>query len=233
MPSTVQPRTRSTGIRVPAAVPGLRPPRPAGRRPDPRPLPRRERGGARLGRRGRLAVRDDVRRGPDRRCQQIDLVAEGLDTVATIELNGSHRRAHGEHAPRLPLSGRRAAARGQQHAGRHLHLGGRGGRGGERVARRTAARQHPARTTASARWPATSAGTGDRSSSPQASGGPIRLEAWRTARIAAVRPLVDVSGTTGVLTAHVDLQREPGQDGPLTVRATVAGVVRDVEVRAG
>lgn len=34
----------------------------------------------------------------------------------------------------------------------------------------------------------------------------IGIESWSGARIAAVRPLVDVDGTTGVLTAHVDVE---------------------------
>jgi beta-mannosidase len=34
----------------------------------------------------------------------------------------------------------------------------------------------------------------------------IAIESWSGARIAAVRPLVDVDGTTGVLTAHVDVE---------------------------
>ncbi|MBT1546448.1 glycoside hydrolase family 2 protein [Curtobacterium aurantiacum] len=34
----------------------------------------------------------------------------------------------------------------------------------------------------------------------------IGIESWSGARIAAVRPLVDVDGTTGVLTAHIDVE---------------------------
>ncbi len=34
----------------------------------------------------------------------------------------------------------------------------------------------------------------------------IGIESWSGVRIAAVRPLVDVDGTTGVLTAHVDVE---------------------------
>ncbi|ROP65570.1 glycosyl hydrolase 2 galactose-binding domain-containing protein [Curtobacterium sp. ZW137] len=38
----------------------------------------------------------------------------------------------------------------------------------------------------------------------------IGIESWSGARIAAVRPLVDVDGTTGVLTAHVDVESAGG-----------------------
>ena len=36
---------------------------------------------------------------------------------------------------------------------------------------------------------------------------PIGLHGWSGVRIASVRPLVDVDGETGVLTAHVELER--------------------------
>lgn len=48
---------------------------------------------------------------------------------------------------------------------------------------------------------------------------PLRLETWQGARIAAVRPLVDVDATTGRLTAHVDIEGDPCL--PITV--TVGG----------
>lgn len=63
---------------------------------------------------------------------------------------------------------------------------------------------------------------------------PVRLEAWSTARIASLRPLVDVEGTTGVLTAHLDIERTAqGQDSDLTVRVVVAGTQTTAVVPAG
>nr|WP_232530983.1 glycoside hydrolase family 2 protein [Microlunatus antarcticus] len=66
---------------------------------------------------------------------------------------------------------------------------------------------------------------------------PIALEAWSTARVASVRPLVDVrtsaEGTTGLLHAHVDVERAPGSSGPLTVTAEVAGRAAEVVLAAG
>ncbi|WP_033219469.1 glycoside hydrolase family 2 protein [Kitasatospora phosalacinea] len=53
---------------------------------------------------------------------------------------------------------------------------------------------------------------------------PARLEHWSTARIAEVRPLVTVDGTTGRVELHVTVERTAtGTGRPLTLRATVAG----------
>jgi len=48
---------------------------------------------------------------------------------------------------------------------------------------------------------------------------PVRIERWRIARLASVRPLATVEGTTGVVTVHVDIER--ASDAPLTVVASV------------
>ncbi|MFF5920781.1 glycoside hydrolase family 2 protein [Streptomyces flavochromogenes] len=55
---------------------------------------------------------------------------------------------------------------------------------------------------------------------------PVRIERWSTARLAEVRPLVTVDDTTGHLELRIRAARtESGTDRPLTLRATVAGVV--------
>ncbi|MEV0002080.1 glycoside hydrolase family 2 protein [Micromonospora sp. NPDC050980] len=59
----------------------------------------------------------------------------------------------------------------------------------------------------------------------------IGLHAWSTARLASVRPLVTVSDGVGRVELHVDVER--AGDEPLIVRATVAGVAADVTVPAG
>ncbi|MEV7328777.1 glycoside hydrolase family 2 protein [Micromonospora sp. NPDC093244] len=59
----------------------------------------------------------------------------------------------------------------------------------------------------------------------------IGLHAWSTARLATVRPLVTVDGRDGRVELHVEVERVA--DVPLTVRATVAGVSADVVVPAG
>lgn len=55
---------------------------------------------------------------------------------------------------------------------------------------------------------------------------PVRVQRWRTARLAQVRPLVTVDPDgTGRVRVHADLERSglPGGDRPVTVRARVLG----------
>ncbi|WFE38817.1 glycoside hydrolase family 2 protein [Micromonospora sp. WMMD998] len=59
----------------------------------------------------------------------------------------------------------------------------------------------------------------------------IGLHAWSTARLASVRPLVTVVDGAGRVELHVEVER--AADGPLTVRAAVAGVTAEVTVPAG
>ncbi|MFE7761723.1 glycoside hydrolase family 2 protein [Streptomyces sp. NPDC057438] len=58
---------------------------------------------------------------------------------------------------------------------------------------------------------------------------PVRLERWSTARIARVRPLVTVDGTTGRVELLVDVERAAVEAG-LRLRARVGGVTADAEV---
>jgi beta-mannosidase len=60
---------------------------------------------------------------------------------------------------------------------------------------------------------------------------PIRVETWSTARIASVRPLVGVDGTTGVVDAHIEIERADGlTSAPVRVVVEIAGQVREVDV---
>ncbi|MDX3629087.1 glycoside hydrolase family 2 protein [Streptomyces europaeiscabiei] len=63
---------------------------------------------------------------------------------------------------------------------------------------------------------------------------PVRLERWSTARIARVRPLVTVDGTTGHVELLVDVERAAGETG-LRLEARVGGVgaVAEVEGTSG
>ena len=131
--------------------------------PHPRPLPGRERAPAGVDRAHRLAVQHDVRarrrRRPDER---VDLVFEGLDTVATVSLNGtvlgrtanmhrSHRfdvrdvLVDGDNELTVDFAAQTDAA---EQASQDLGP--------------APARQPPPVQRPSARWPATSAGTGAR-----------------------------------------------------------------------
>ncbi|WP_435588549.1 glycoside hydrolase family 2 protein [Micromonospora chalcea] len=59
----------------------------------------------------------------------------------------------------------------------------------------------------------------------------IGLHAWSTARLASVRPIVTVVDGVGRVELHAEVERTG--DEPLTVRATVAGVTAEVPVPAG
>ncbi|MER5295405.1 glycoside hydrolase family 2 protein [Streptomyces pharetrae] len=60
---------------------------------------------------------------------------------------------------------------------------------------------------------------------------PVRLERWSTARLAEVRPLVTVEDGTGRVEIHVGVERTgSGAGRPLTVHAAVGGVQRRVTV---
>lgn len=52
---------------------------------------------------------------------------------------------------------------------------------------------------------------------------PVRLEHWSSARIARVRPVVTVEGSTGLVALHVDVERTR-VEADLTVTARVGGV---------
>ncbi|MFF5393339.1 glycoside hydrolase family 2 protein [Streptomyces sp. NPDC013012] len=57
---------------------------------------------------------------------------------------------------------------------------------------------------------------------------PVRIEHWSTARLAEVRPLVTMDGTTGHVELRVRTTRtESGTDRPLTLRASVAGATAE------
>nr|WP_238425079.1 glycoside hydrolase family 2 protein [Micromonospora parastrephiae] len=59
----------------------------------------------------------------------------------------------------------------------------------------------------------------------------IGLHAWSTARLATVRPLVTLAGRDGRVELHVEVERVA--DVPLTVRAAAAGATAEVVVPAG
>lgn len=63
---------------------------------------------------------------------------------------------------------------------------------------------------------------------------PIGIDSWSGARIASVRPLVDVDGVDGIATVHVELEREgSGADAPLDLDVQVGGARAQTTVPAG
>ena len=165
----------------------------------------------------------------------LELVAEGLDTVATVELDGGfvgsaanmHRThrfdvtglAPGEHPLAVTFAAPLPAAR----------------RLSEELGPRPHTNDHPFNAI---RKMACSYGW-DWGPTLATSGiwRPLTLHGWSTARLAGVRPLVDVratdAGTTGLLHVQVDVERSPGQDGPLTLTAEVHGRRAETVLAAG
>ena len=166
----------------------------------------------------------------------VELVAEGLDTVATVELDGTvvgrtanmHRThrfdvtaglATGEHTLAVTFAAPVPAAQ----------------RASEELGPRPFTNEHPFNAL---RKMACSYGW-DWGPVLTTSGiwRPLALVGWSTARLAGVRPLVDTRpgdrGTTGVLHVHVDVVRAPGAEGPLTVAAEVDGRRVEVAVAPG
>lgn len=62
---------------------------------------------------------------------------------------------------------------------------------------------------------------------------PVGLHSWHTARLARVRPLVTVEGDTGVVRVEVDLERARPDGAPVEVTAQVLGRHAAVPVPAG
>lgn len=161
-----------------------------------------------------------------------DLVAEGLDTVATIELNGSviartqnQHRSYRFAVDELLLDGEnsltitfaapveeaeaRSAANGPRpHVNHHPY-------NALRKAASNFGWDWGIDVATSGIWKA------------------IGLESWSGVRIDAVRPLVDVDGTDGVLDAHVDLEWAGRAADPTVLRTAIGGVEVATDVPAG
>ncbi|WP_049568374.1 glycoside hydrolase family 2 protein [Streptomyces sp. SBT349] len=166
--------------------------------------------------------------------ERVDLVFDGLDTVATVALGGRtlgttanmHRsyrfdvREHLDGAPAdLVVTFRSALEYAEEMQ--------------ERLGSRPRAYDHPMNMV---RKMACSFGW-DWGPDLQTAGiwKPVRLERWRTARLASVRPLVTVAGDgTGRAEIHADIERSGlGEDTDLTLTAEVAGHRASVTVPAG
>ncbi|MTE18023.1 glycoside hydrolase family 2 protein [Streptomyces sp. TRM43335] len=168
--------------------------------------------------------------------ERVDLVFDGLDTVATVELDGAvlgstanmHRgyrfdvRAalgSGSREHRLTVSFRSALEYAEEVE--------------RRLGRRDHVYPHPFNMV---RKMACSFGW-DWGPDLQTAGiwKPVRLERWHTARLATVRPLVTVDADgTGRVEVHVDVERsDPAGGAGLELAATVAGRVERVAVPAG
>ena len=161
-----------------------------------------------------------------------DLLAEGLDTVATIELNGvvvghaeNQHRSHRFDVHGVLVRGRNtlaitfeapvdaAEARSTEngelpHANHHAY----------NALRKMACNfgwDWGIDVATSGIWK------------------PIGIQSWSGARIASVRPLVGVDGSDGVLAAHVELDREAGIGERVELTVEVGDVTESVVIDAG
>ncbi|MDX8051677.1 glycoside hydrolase family 2 protein [Lentzea sp. BCCO 10_0798] len=162
--------------------------------------------------------------------QRVDLVFDGLDTIATVELNGhvAGQTANMHRGYRfdvreflvdggndLTVSFSSALAHAEK---AEAALGGR-----------PHVNAHPfnmiRKMACSFGW--------DWGPDLQTAGiwRPVRLERWHTARLARVRPVVTVAGTTGQVELHADFEWAVPED--LTLHIAVGGHERTVTVPAG
>ena len=158
--------------------------------------------------------------GPDER---VDLVFEGLDTVATVALDGAElgRTANMHRSYRFDVRDRLRA--GDQALSVRFDSALEYAEAVERqLGKRPHSNAHPffavRKMACSFGW--------DWGPDLQTAGiwRPARVERWRVARLAQVRPLatLDPDGTTGRLRVHVEVERSGiGDAGNLVLRATV------------
>ncbi|OZM80414.1 glycoside hydrolase family 2 protein [Pseudonocardia sp. MH-G8] len=153
---------------------------------------------------------------PDGAARQ-ELVAEGLDTIATVSLNGTElgRTANQHRTHRFDVTGVLQAGTNELVIAFAAPVDA-AERLSQEIGPRPYVNQHPynaIRKMASNYgwdWGPDVAGVGVWK--------PIRIESWSDVRIASVRPLASVDGERGVLDAHVELA---WTDAPGTAAATV------------
>jgi beta-mannosidase len=158
---------------------------------------------------------------------RVDLVFDGLDTVATVRLNGeqvlSSRNQHRSH--RVPV--------------RHLLRAGANTLGVEftapvpaagRAEQELGARPHVNHHPYNAIRKMASGFGWDWGIDTATSGiwRPVRLESWSGARLAAVRPVVSTDGPDGLLDVHVGIERADAR--PVRVTVRIAGLEETVDV---
>lgn len=168
-----------------------------------------------------------------------DLVAEGLDTVATVKVNGmvvggtrNQHRSYRFDLTALLVEGENelvvefeapvsAAERLSEEIGARPHVNTHPFNGIRKMA-----------ANYGWDWGPDVAGVGIWK--------PISIQSWTGVRVASVRPLASVDGTTGVLTSHVDLEwadvakaTSAAEQSGASVTATVAGVQGSATVTAG
>lgn len=163
--------------------------------------------------------------------ERVDLAFDGLDTVATLRL-GDHELGRTANMHRGYRFDVRALADGADRdlvvdlASATVHAEAERDRLGERPSPYPTPFNYVRTMACSFGW--------DWGPDLRTAGiwKPVRLERWRTARLARVRPLVTVEPDgTGRVEVRVDLERSGlGEPAPLVVRVDVAGQVRQARV---
>jgi len=162
-----------------------------------------------------------------------DLVAEGLDTVATVKVNGTvvgqtrnQHRSYRFDVTALLVEGDNelvvefeapvnAAERLAQELGTRPHTNQHPFNGIRKMAANYGWDWGPDVATAGI-WK------------------PIGIQSWTGVRMSSVRPLATVEGTTGVLASHVELEWADGvEPGEASVRVEVGGITDSATVAAG
>jgi len=170
--------------------------------------------------------------------ERVDLVFEGLDTIATVVLNGTEvgRTANMHRGYRFDV--RDLLRAGDQELSVRFDPALEYAEAiGEKLGPRPHTNEHPFNAV---RKMACSFGW-DWGPDLQTAGiwKPARLERWRVARLAQVRPLatLDADGTTGRLSVHVEVERSGlGTAGDLLLRVAVGelpGDNREITIAAG
>ncbi|MGW0587745.1 glycoside hydrolase family 2 protein [Streptosporangium sp. NPDC002607] len=156
-----------------------------------------------------------------------DLVCEGLDTIATVELNGVRVAATANQHRSYRFAVRELLCEGEntlriRFASPQAYAEARRAELGDRPGAYAAPYQFIRKMACNFGW--------DWGPAVVTSGiwRPIGLHSWSGARLASVRPLVSGDGRVEV---HVTLERATNV--PVTVTASVAGVEREVRLAAG
>ncbi|WP_214410822.1 glycoside hydrolase family 2 protein [Sphaerisporangium fuscum] len=159
-----------------------------------------------------------------------DLVCEGLDTVATVVLNGTElaTTANMHRSYRFPV--RELLREGDnslevRFASPYAYAEERRAALGDRPAAYAEPYQFIRKMACNFGW--------DWGPTLVTSGiwRPVGLHSWRGARLAAVRPLVTLEGRDGRVEVHVTVER--AREEPLTVTASVAGVSAEARLAPG
>jgi beta-mannosidase len=164
---------------------------------------------------------------PDGAARQ-ELVAEGLDTIATVSLNGTElgRTANQHRTYRFDVTGVLVAGENEVVVAFAAPVDA-----AERLARELGTRPHVNHHPYNAIRKMASNYGWDWGPDVATAGiwKPIRIESWSDVRIASVRPLATVDGDRGVLDAHVELA---WNDEPAIATATVEVQVGEVTATA-